>query len=279
MALFRAMETTRPRDKRLFEDPLAAAFLRPSLKLVLHLASIPVLGVGIPKFIDHRWPGARTSGIARTRLIDDLMKEAFKEGLAQFVILGAGFDARPYRLQHPPGSRFFEVDKPSTSAAKRRMLEERLGGLPRDDVAFVETDFQQQELGSALDHAGFRTRERTFFVWEGVTNYLTEEAVDLTLRWVGTCAPSSRLVFTYMHKDVIKAPSSFAGTRRLNRTLGRVGERWTFGLDPSELGDYLAARGFELIEDLGAADYRFRYFGGHGEGYEFYHVAVARVVG
>jgi methyltransferase (TIGR00027 family) len=117
MALFRAMETSRAHGKRLFADPLAASFLRPSLKLALHLASLPVVGKGIPKFIDHRWPGARTSGVARTRLIDDLMREAFKRGLVQIVILGAGFDARPYRLLRPATTRFFEVDQPSTIRA------------------------------------------------------------------------------------------------------------------------------------------------------------------
>jgi methyltransferase (TIGR00027 family) len=278
MALFRAMETANAGGKRLFADSLAASFLRPSLKLALHLASLPVVGKGIPKFIDHHWPGARTSGVARTRLIDDLMMEAFQSGLEQVVILGAGFDARPYRLVCPRTTRFYEVDQPSTSRTKRRMIAERLGALP-PDVAFVEVDFDRQELGPALTHAGFRQRQPTFFLWEGVTNYLMENAVDSTLRWIGSSLPPSQLVFTYVDKDVIDAPASFTGTQRLGRTLARSGERWTFGLHPAEIPAYLAARGLELIGDLGAADYRTRYLGSPGVGYEFYRVAIARVAG
>ncbi len=278
MAFFRAMETSRGGGKRLFDDPLAAGFLRPSLKLALKLANLPVLRKGIPKFIDHRWPGARTSGVARTRLIDDLIMEAFKSGLEQVVILGAGFDARAYRFRHPPKVRFYEVDQPGTSQTKRRLLEERLGSSP-SDVAFVEIDFNRQELGPALEHAGFRQQGPAFFLWEGVTNYLTASAVDSTLRWIGSSAPSSRLVFTYVHKDAIESPESFAGTKQLGRTLARAGETWTFGLDPAEIGSYLAKRGLDLIDDLGAADYRARYLGSPGEGYEFYRVAIARVVG
>lgn len=278
MALFRAMETLASPGKRLFADPLAAGFLRPSLKLALRLASIPVVGKGIPKFIDHRWPGARTSGVARTKLIDDLMMDAFKRGFEQVVILGAGFDARAYRLPRPAASRVFEVDQPSTSRTKRHLLEESLGALP-PDVAFVEVDFNRQALAPALEEAGYRRRQRTFFLWEGVTNYLTENAVDATLRWIGSSAPLGQLVFTYVHKDVIKAPVSFSGTKRLGRTLARAGEGWTFGLHPGELRAYLAARGLELIDDLGAADYRTRYFGRAGAGYEFYRVATARVAG
>jgi hypothetical protein len=78
---------------------------------------------------------------------------------------------------------------------------------------------------------------------------------------------------------VIEAPASFSGSRRLGRTLARAGERWTFGLRPAEIRAYLAVRGLDLIDDLGAADYRRRYLGGPGKGYEFYRVAIARVVG
>jgi methyltransferase (TIGR00027 family) len=278
MALFRAMETSGACDQRLFEDPFAASFLRPTLKLALRLACLPVVGKGIPKFIDHRWPGARSSGVARTRLIDDLMMDSLKSGLEQVVILGAGFDARAYRLLHPAKTRFFEVDQPSTSRTKRRLLAECLGALP-SDVAFVEVDFNQQELGPALEQAGFEPQQPTFFLWEGVTNYLTENAVDATLRWIGRTAPPSHLVFTYVHRDVIRAPRSFAGAQRLGRTLAQAGERWTFGLLPDELHSYLAARGLDLIDDLGAADYRRHYLRDPGEGYEFYRVAHARVVG
>jgi methyltransferase (TIGR00027 family) len=158
------------------------------------------------------------------------------------------------------------------------LIEERFGALP-SDVTFVEIDFDRQALGPALEQAGFRQQQPTFFLWEGVTNCLTATAVDSTLRWIGSSAPPSQLVFTYVHKDVIEAPASFRGTKQLGRTLARAGERWTFGLDPADLRTYLAARGFELIDDLGAADYRKRYLGGPGEGYEFYRVAIARVVG
>ncbi len=278
MALFRALETSRATDKRLFVDLLADSFLRPSLKLAVCVASIPVVGKVVPRFIDYRWPGARTSGVARTRLIDDLMLDALRRGLEQIVILGAGFDARAYRLERPATTRFFEVDQPSTSRSKRRLTQKYLGALP-PDVVYVEMDFNRQEIGAALEKAGFRQKRPAFFLWEGVTNYLTENAVDASLRWIGSSAPNSQLVFTYVHKDVIEAPASFGGTKELGRTLTRAGERWTFGIHPAELSAYLSARGLELIDDLNAADYRTRYFGSPGKGYEFYRVANARVVG
>jgi O-methyltransferase involved in polyketide biosynthesis len=73
MALFRALESAQPPSHRLFDDPYARNFLRPSLRFTADLARIPFVGDLIPWIIDRRWPGARTSGVARTKLIDDLL--------------------------------------------------------------------------------------------------------------------------------------------------------------------------------------------------------------
>src|SRR5882724_1640816 len=74
MALFRALESARPAARRLFEDRFARGFLPLGLRLVVALSRVPVVGDLAPAFIDHRWPGARTSGVARTRFIDDVVK-------------------------------------------------------------------------------------------------------------------------------------------------------------------------------------------------------------
>ena len=122
MALFRTLESARPLRSRLFVDPFARGFLRPSLRIVAQVARIPRLGAVIPWLIDQRWPGARSSGIARTRFIDDQLIEALQDGIDQIVLLGAGFDCRAYRLSGLEHTRVFEVDHPNTQAAKRRCM-------------------------------------------------------------------------------------------------------------------------------------------------------------
>src|SRR5262245_23641861 len=99
MALFRAIESVQPPTRRLFSDPFSRAFLRPPLHLAADVARLPLLGKLIAWIIDRRWPGARPSGVARTRLIDDLLLRALHDGVQQVVILGAGFDCRAYRLK------------------------------------------------------------------------------------------------------------------------------------------------------------------------------------
>jgi methyltransferase (TIGR00027 family) len=250
----------------------------------------------VNRYADWRLPGARTSAIARTRLIDDALGEALRtrqsdqrgdrdesrqeeESAAQVVILGAGFDCRAYRLVGLAGVKIFEVDHPATLATKRRVLNEALPRLP-ENVKFVEIDFNRQALPDVLRAAGFRESERTTFLWEGVTNYLKAEAVDSVLRFVARCGAGSRIVFTYVHAGLMDGSVGFEGGERILRDVARIGEPWTFGIFPGELGEFLGRRGLRLELDLSADEYRRRYFGaaaGVMKGYGFYHVAVARV--
>ena len=128
--------------------------------------------------------------------------------------------------------------------------------------------------------AGYRESAHTLFLWEGVTNYLTEDAVDATLRWTSRAAAGSILLFTYVHSDIITSPAAFVGTERLFASLEKVGERFTFGIHQSQLREFLSRRGLSLESDIGAAEYRARYFGEAARkmrGHEFYRVVFARV--
>ena len=278
-ALFRALESSLPESRRLFEDPLARAFLTWPFALVTWLAVVPGFRELVPRLIDNRWPGVRPSVVARTRLIDDAIAASLGEPTEQLVILGAGFDSRAYRL---PGLRdlaVFEVDHPDTQAAKRKALVRALSVLPKH-VRFVAIDFKERELESVMSAAGYRESARTFILWEGVTNYLTEAAVDTTLRWCARASRGSLLLFTYVHRDVLTKPGAFIGTERLFASLARAGEALTFGIEPGTLPAFLAERGLTLESDVGAAEYRERYFKDAARtmrGHEFYRVALARV--
>jgi methyltransferase (TIGR00027 family) len=281
MAFFRALEAARPASHRLFHDPLARAFLPGGLRLAAELARAAPLGALLRAYIDRRWPGARTSAVARTRFLDDAAELAIRSGAEQAVVLGAGFDARAYRLAALDRVSVFEVDHPATSTAKRTAVAAALGVLPRH-VRFVPIDFNAEPLGTAMASAGFDPGRRTLVIWEGVTNYLTEAAVDETLRWCAGLAAGSRVLFTYVHRQVLDAPQTFAGTARLFAALHAADERWTFGLEPAEVPGFLARRGLSLDEDVGAAAYRARYFGQAAAGmcgYEFYRIASAHVPG
>src|SRR6266480_3585959 len=186
MAFFRALESIGPADRRLFEDPFATHFLRPWLRMVVRGSALPLIGPLLLRWIDRRWPGARTSAIARTRLIDDWVNDGVAGGVGQVLILGAGFDSRAWRLPALRGVSVFEIDHPATSAEKRRRL--AVFGIERANVRFVAVDFERNAMPDALTRSGFDASKPAVVIWEGVTNYLTANAVDETLRWIGSLA-------------------------------------------------------------------------------------------
>jgi methyltransferase (TIGR00027 family) len=279
VALFRAIESSLPSDRRLFEDSFARRFLSPRFALLVAACRLPGVADLVSRYIDARWAGARSSAVARTRFIDDALKGSLEQGIEQVVILGAGFDSRAYRLRGLSGVVVFEVDHPDTLARKRSVLGHASAGVVSNH-RFVGVDFNSADLRRVMAEAGYSTRLRTFFLWEGVTNYLTEGAVDKTLRWCARGAPGSRVLFTYVHSAVLDHPETFAGTQRLFATLRASGEEWKFGLDPSDLEAFLVERGLELDRDVGSADYRALYWPKRSRtmrGYEFYRIAVATV--
>lgn len=279
MALFRALESVRPLGRRLVEDPFAVGFLRPWLRTVVALSRVPPIGRLIRGLIDRRWPGARTSAVARTCFIDDIVRARLGTGIDQVVILGAGFDARPYRIPAMSKVVVFEVDHPATSAAKRAAIKVALGASPAH-VRFVSINFNADSLGTAMQSAGYDPSRPTLFIWEGVTNYLTEAVVTETLRWCATATRGSHVLFTYIHRRVLEAPDTFDGTEKLFATLKTSSERWTFGLDPAQLSAFLVERGLLLDDDRGATEYRAQYYGPEANpmrGYEFYRIALAHV--
>jgi methyltransferase (TIGR00027 family) len=279
MAVQRALESARPASSRLFCDGFARHFVSRRWRLIIQASRVGAVRRMVEVLYDRlAGPGPRASAVARTRLIDDLITHALGS-VGQLVILGAGFDARAYRLPGLEKLTVFEVDHPVTQQAKRQALAS-IPSPQASQVQLVPVDFERDGLGPALRAAGYRDDVPCLFVWEGVTNYLTPAAVDQTLGAVrGLAAVGSLLVFTYVDSAVLEGDDSlFPEARRWVKGVRRRGEPWTFGLDLAEVPDFLARRGFGLIRDLSTAEAGERYFRplGRGEqGSRLYHVVMA----
>jgi O-methyltransferase involved in polyketide biosynthesis len=202
---------------------------------------------------DHKAPGTRTSAVARTRFVDDQVRAAVAAGFKQFVLLGPGFDARAQRLRELEGARVFELDFQGCA-----------------------------DLSAALEAQGFDPSQRCQFIWEGLTNYLDGAAVERTLASIGRAAAGSRLVFTYVHRGLLDGSVAFDGSAKPMHAVRRLGEPWSFGLDPREVPAFLSKFRLVLEADLGADAYRRRYLHENTNGlrgYGFYRLATAHVIG
>jgi methyltransferase (TIGR00027 family) len=281
VALFRALENAR--RPRIFADPYAVGFLPGSYRLVARAARVPAVGRRVERYIDEHWPaGPRASAVVRTRLIDDLVGEAIAGGAGQLLLLGAGYDSRAYRLPGLAAVQVFEADHPATQATKRRLIRRTVHPDRRGDVRYVPIDLVTGDLGAALRQAGFAPLERTVVVWEGVTNYLTDTAVDATVRQIADLTASgSTLILTYVDRAALDGTGGYDGVEEWHDAVRRNGEPWTFGFHPAELPGYLAERGLRLTLDLSARDAAARYLdpiGRHEPAAEFYRIAAAEIL-
>ncbi len=140
----------------------------------------------------------------RTSFIDEKMVSAAKDGLRQVVVLAAGMDGRGYRLDWPPGTRIYELDRPELQAFKHKVVSR--GALqPTADLVPVSGDLNDDWL-TLLQGAGFAVEQPTLWLLEGLLRYLTSAEADrLVARLSSSSAPGSRLVVVYTFGDEAKS--------------------------------------------------------------------------
>jgi methyltransferase (TIGR00027 family) len=239
-------------DKRLAagcEDYLAKLFLGYQRRLLAAVSSRSV----IRRVTEMVAPGSYGFTIARTRYFDDaLVQEA--RGIQQLVLLGAGYDSRPFRFRDLLGGVcMFEIDHPATQSRKQRMLSRAGKASPRN-LRYVPVDFNKTSLRQALAEHEFMSQRRTLFLWEGVSYYLPQPVVEDVLDVVAGCAAGSSIVFDYATRRFVNGDISTYGSREVARWLKRIGEPFLFGLDPGEAEGFLRRRGLHLVSDLGAGE-------------------------
>jgi methyltransferase (TIGR00027 family) len=175
--------------------------------------------------------------------------------VAQFVILGAGFDTRAYRLPNDTRVRVFEVDTPRTQLVKRETLKK--AGIDSGGVTFVPADFEKDDWLACLAAAGFDPGERTLFLWEGVTMYLDRAAVEETLRKIASTAPGSVVAFDYFTTEALESRALY--WRYGRAATNAAGETLKFGVDstpPSRerLAELLRSCGLTLSDQRTLGD-------------------------
>ena len=259
----RLIETIAGPEKSVINDPYADKF---------------VIGSGVIKLMGHRlnvWltsklaPGFHEHLISRTRFIDDLIEKSAKEGIEQYVILGAGYDSRANRLNLPPSLKIFEVDQPEVSDIKLSKLPKDLPNL--ENITYVNVDFSHQSLSEQLLTAGFDQTKSTIFTLEGVSQYITKEAVSSTIRELSLITKDARSIFfmSYVDELLKKDPAACFGkgypnpSKKANliQTLSaKVGEPWISFYRDEEIESILAENGYSMKENVTLEDLNSPYF-------------------
>jgi methyltransferase (TIGR00027 family) len=238
------------------DDPVAERLVPEPYKSLIALARRSPAFTGAFEKVVAVVSGGRSRHMPlRTRAIDDALIDAVSRGAEQLVILGAGLDARAWRLDALANVVVFEADHPTMQAYKRSQIAQE---IPRArEVRYVAVDLERDDLATILDRAGHDRSRPTAFIWEGVTMYLTREAIDATLTAMrDRSAPRSTAIVTYFER----------GTRSrievaLLRVLSIIGEPIMSAFSPSEMASVLARHDFSVRSDEGDAEWAPRYFG------------------
>ncbi|EDX84421.1 methyltransferase, putative, TIGR00027 family [Synechococcus sp. PCC 7335] len=181
----------------------------------------------------------------RTVFFDQALSVALVS-VEQVVILGAGFDTRLYEYCRGRDLGLFEVDQIETQAVKKQALKQ--SGIDIGNVHFVTVNFADEDWMQGLISGGFNLGKRTFFLWEGVTYYLTKAEVEKGFALMNqVCGDGSAIAFDFFSEALVNDERTRLGTAVFNM----IGEPLRFGLEVSKgveagLVDIIANTGLSL---------------------------------
>jgi methyltransferase (TIGR00027 family) len=189
----------------------------------------------------------------RTAAIDAALRDAIASGCTQLVILGAGLDARAWRLPELRGVDVFEVDHPSTQPGKRDAVADLSPHAER--VRFVAVDFERERIGDRLRDEGHDDARPTAWIWEGVTPYLHPPAIAQTMGDVAArSSASSVLMMSYAIPELVPLPiPGIAAITRL--AFSGLGEGLFGAMTPDDAAQLVRTHGFEVASDTDARDW------------------------
>jgi len=201
--------------------------------------------------------------IVRARYVEDRLDEG---PFTEHVILGAGLDSTAWRRPDLVGRvRIFELDHPDTQDWKRARADAL--GLPvHDNHRYVPIDFERDSLADVLAGAGFDAAAPALFSWLGVTMYLTEAAVEATLRFVASCGPGTEIVLTYIPPDEYLDDNSRTFLAAMSALAAAGGEPVMTSWAPDEFEALAVRCGLAVADHPTMDDLRDRYFGGRPDG-------------
>lgn len=223
-----------------FDDPYA-----------MHMAGEH--GLALADRFCERTPQLGSMVAARTRHLDALVKAFTDAGGRQIVNVGVGWCMRAFRLPLPEGTRYVELDFPTTLTERAR----RIGEVDAPEQAGVERIAVPIDVRSMpVDHTvadHIDPREPVLVIWEGVSMYLLDAEVRAVLDGIRSLLrhPASRLWFDVVDDALVRVPQGCAPeVRSFLRGMQLLGEPFTFGV--GDVPAFIDGVGLRCIESVGA---------------------------
>ncbi len=264
VAVHRALESERPLEKRICDDPYARKFVGDGFTACGEIFTPQWFALWL---FQMNFPGFHDYLIARTRHFDEYLLRGLSNGVEQVVILGAGYDSRAYRMdQLKPPVKVFEVDHPATQRDKVEKLKRILGEVPRHSV-YVALDFNGHSSADVLFDQGYDNTLKTVFLMEGMSYYLKPETVDSLFAFIRRqSGDGSSIIFDYTFPEVIEGNSLQREAMNWRVSVRDIGEKLLFGVEKKKMADFLALRGFLQTHSADHIWLEQTYFTGENQG-------------
>ena len=215
----------------LFEDPFAARIAGEH-------------GVALAARFCERSPQLGGMVAARTRHLDMQILEYVRNGGRDLVLLGAGYDMRPFRLGLPAGMRVYELDFPTVLADRQRRLDAFGVKEPGNMTRFqVPIDLRLTPLAAAL-HGIVDFTSPIFIAWEGMSMYFEEAEVRAMLAGMAPLLRNnrSRLWLDLIDRRAVLQPEIFPEVKAFMTGMQLLGEPFVFGVESAK--EFMEGNGF-----------------------------------
>ncbi|WP_225851192.1 class I SAM-dependent methyltransferase [Streptomyces sp. HPF1205] len=211
--------------------------------------------------------GFRAAVVARARFVEDLVAERVDQGVAQYVVLGAGLDTFAQRRpQTASRLRVFEVDRPGPQAWKRRRLTELGYGVP-DWLRLVPVDFEAgDDWEKKLVAAGFDPGRPAVVASTGVSMYLTGQANAAALRAIAAFVPGTTLAMTFLLPAELLDSADRPGLRASQEGARASRTPFLSFYTPHEMLALAREAGFASVRHVPGASLAERCFAGRADG-------------
>ena len=258
IAGLRANETHLPENERVFEDPYAEYFFPDEIrKMFLDPKRVKA---ELAKY-EQMMPGTNGAIVARIKFIDECVTNCMAAGTKQLVIIGAGYDTRPYRITGVKENlKVFEVDHPTTQTVKVDTIKTIFGREPHH-VAYVPVIFGRDRLDQKLFESGYHPALKTLFIIEGLLMYIPPPAVDALLTFIADASgPGSSLVADYFDTTVVEGTSPLKEAQVLRQFVENEGSRLQFGIQAGKEEAFFKQRGYGQVACISSASCKEKFF-------------------
>jgi len=263
IAMHRLVETLAEENQRVISDSYANNFVLGGrlFKLIGYKLNTLILRNIVPGLHEHL--------IARTKYLDDIVKQNVANGDRQYVILAAGYDSRANRLELPSDLNIFELDQIDVQKRKISILDKI---IPRSKkITYIDIDFRKDSIVNKLSNAGFESKKNTIFTLEGVSQYITKDSLFATLKEISQLTKTTKttIFLSYTDSVINQSPQYLFGKGypnprkiidRIKKIVDALGEPWISFYSKKEIEKLLIQNGFKLKEIKKLEDLNDKYF-------------------